>query len=976
MKFRFKSVFWLLLALPCALTLPGWAGTYTENSEVTFSHTFPDDNNPHRVDNSYNAIFYVVNERTGEQVASRGYNGDGSISFTISLEPGVYSYHSKGHYVYTSPETGSSINWPVNRSNSYLTVLAKPEPPYQVSPYPYITYCDTGFDVQWAKDAINSDYVDKILYKVEERSAPIGQALQNVSWSNLASNHEGNSFNLPDGKATRTQYQYRVSTAYELNGYQGSYSTPRESEIIAKPSCSENTVYSAVSLGGESSDKLIVNEANDAGISINDVANLTVKRTLDIVNFSKAGAAAAKVIVLRVKSAELSGQIRVLGETADIIILNTDSSSSSQFTCANCSFENASRITLAQAKVASGLYETTNDIGQLKSFNTASMQISGLLAPGAASVDIITGKLQLQGLVSTHYRASYSGGQYTPDDNGNKLIASGAVNIYLGGLAVNYRDLEIISTWPLNLSNYKTLNTNTLSGNIESLGVNIATTENLKLNAVLGTDADVTATTTYNGKLFVVDEGLKVQSMGREATLELNSALSTMGYLNIHSRNDLNINNDLYGNIVYLVAKGEVFLKESATIRGTAELQIAGFIVENNASLFSHSVSLEGEASVLNRFGGYIVGSKVVLKSDNGVVRNGSLTPYRTSADPEIIGNVNSGEAYQGGTYYKTSSKGSSGQKVNNLSAQIIGTVVELAGNSVENINPYFRVNQGNEDWSEEVSFVPHIAKQVAIYATGQLKVDASGKLTNSSAEIATLDPGSELSLNVGQFINERYRTELIVEHYEESTSLESNNDTYWGASNEAGKIEGALKIVPLVYSPPGSLYASGETKIKTQHSVVNDFSFMEFVGNVDIEPSSDNKIYVRSIGQQDTNYRRKETWDECDKLEIPEGPGAMPSCVSNRSLSRTYTVNTRAALFIAHGGLYGPSVEFDAPNEDALRNFVAAATNKTTSQVNAMSTTAFFEYIDSVIDTIKNYIDSISQSVRGAWDSVINWFS
>ncbi len=968
----------IVLGMVCA-NQSAMAISYYDAGEITIQHALTTENNPYAIANSFDGDFDVYNKRTNTLVFTDNYESNGTITFTRTFEPGVYEIRSSGSYQMSYSNGTESVD--VRPFKGVITVLAKPAKTYQVVPTPGNIQCNTDFDIAWDTVDVNPDYVDKILFKIEERSAPIGDELAD-SWSVVANNYEGlladgitnTHIELPHSKATQRQYQYRVSTAYVLYGHQTLYSEPTYSAVLTKPNCTDEQNFSDFTYVANGTNRLAVNTPNQYGISFNNINTFQVGDLLDIVNFSGGSSAAAKLIVINAQSVSIKGHLRVLGEPADLLILNSNSSSSSLFECIHCSFENINRLTLAQANDTLGLLPSNSRVGELWTNTFSKMTVDGLTAPGVLSLELFTGHLNLSGTVSTNLPASInsSTGLIELDYSGKLSIASGMFNAYIGGVGVDYNTLELKSLWPRNIDNPSDIDTSTASGHIEALGITFITSENLNLHSVLVTDADANGVGKYNGRLFIPKEGVKIESAGQYATLNIHSSIFSRNNIELFSRYKMDILNNLSSQNITLLSDADIHIGYGVSLLSD-KLSVAAGKFDNQGTIRGVVVDISTENSLLNRFGGRILGRDINLASLSGVVRNGSLTPYRATVDSEY--GQGSGQDYQYGTYYKTSSKGLSGEKVSELTAQIFGNRITIQSQRIENVNPYYRINRDDEDWSDGVTFSPRLEKQVAIYAAQNLTLNSSGVLLNSSAKLATIDPSSELHINAREFINERYRTELISDYTYLLGTQKSEEHDYLGKYYSATTLDQYLDIQPLIHSPPGSIYASGSSFITTGLGFRNNHSFVELVGNATFSALPGANPQVRTTGVVNNQYSAYKVDDPCGELK--DNYAGPPTCVRTHYLSnRVRNIKTQDAMFIGHGDIFAPGINFVVGNDDALKNFVAEATNTSKYIIQDMSDDQFESFLDSMIGTISSFVESVKASVLNAWDSLINWFS
>lgn len=970
------------------LSLPSFASGFTEKRQFEKSHSFAGEmaNNPHTIDGTFDGDYIIKNRRTGREMEFR-YSSSGYVNISTYLDPGIYSLKGSGKFQYQYTSLGVQ---PVDTGTSYLTVSDVPSSPYQVVATPSVLTCDSDFNLDWDAVPYTEGWTDKVLYKIEERASPVGQALPSA-WTVIANNYgssqpagfDNTALSLPTGKATRMQYQYRVSTSFVLNGYQSTYSVPRTSAVYIKPPCATEADYAQFQDLSNGKNELPISPPNSAGISFNRLDDLNVDEPLTILNFSKEGIPAAKTIVLSVANVSLRNHVNILGETADLLIVSRNSAASSIFECIHCGFENVNRVTLAQASESGGLLPQNLSVGELYIFPYAKMKVAGLNAPGAFSVELMTGVLELSGTINTNLlaRRNAATGDYELSNSGGLTVGVGAFSAYIGGIGVNYKDLELRYAHPLNVNNFDELNTSTLDGNIESQSINLITSENLNVKSILLTDVDVSGLNQYQGALYLPKEGIRIQSLGRKARLNLLSGVSTKTRFDLQAINEAYISSSIYSDYTQIITKGHLSLKSGNVLKSN-HIEVGAGTFENNGTILADKVNLNADASIVNRFGGKILGKDIAIVSLAGVVRNGSLTPYRPTG--EAIYSQLSQDLQSGGSYYEISGKGSSGEKVDDLSAVIFGDQVKISGATVENVNPYFLINREGEDWSSGVAFSPSLMRQVSIKAANRMEIYAQGRMLNSSAELVAINPASELIFDIDTLINERYRTDFIADLSSlVSTSKcdyidqykEQNPASSWQCV--ATRTTKTLELEPLVYSPPGSIYAAGKSSITIGSALSNRFSFMEFVDMASFYPRSEsgNMPQVISEGVLSQGVSYYTDYDPCGEIQYDsQGPA---SCIGETITGQwRESFGTKETLFWGHNSIYGPGVQIDHQDVNMLINLVSEATGKPTYQLKDMTSDDFASYVRSFIQVILDYIESFTNTVLNAWDSLINWFA
>lgn len=897
-----------------------------------------------------------------------GYNVYQARRF--QLDPGVYTFNTRrtGTYSYSSPSGGGSGSYDTLVASATTTIVGSVSPFYtDIYAVPAALNCQSDFNLEWTGVSVENGTV---LYQVEERSARIGEDFKE-NWNVIAPSTEDTLLALPKGKPSGHKFQYRISARSSVGELRGALSEPVVSSSFMKPHCSEFTSADLYSRGTVNQELEVMNPvaANHAGISYNKLPEfLVTDQRLAIRNTD-----GADIIVIESPIVRLQNQIQVLGKPASLVILNGDDSSGSVFRCEGCSFVNVNRLMLANARSRVGLNSASSDLDHLLINDNSSMYVRNLDARGVISLELLSGTLDLDGRVVTNLRGAkdFRSGEFIPDPSGRYIIGSGQVNIFLGGVEVDYDTLSIARTWPLSVPNLSLLRPSTLRGNIESASINISSFEPLTVRAQLISDSDVLATETYRGALVTPRESVKVQTLGPNSALNILSGISAFNRVDLHSRNHLMVSNQLAADSISIVAGGDVELSKHARIEAKT-LELAADNVKNSGYIYVNVGNLNAERNLLNQFGGRILGQQINLYAKDGVVRNGSLKPYRMVSG-EVSVSSSGGESYQSGTYYSLSQNAQSqAQKVDDLSAQIFARKLSIGAARVENINPYYRINSGNQDWTRGVTFDYMLMNQVSMRATESLIIDARGFLVNSSAEIRLINSDGLIQIQAQRFVNERYRTELVIaaprtvwQYFDSNSSWEGMSESQKTATLQTS----TLQTAPIVYSPPGTVYASGDVTLSTDQGFTNNLSFFEVSGTSRFQGP------ITSIGARDTKYTFTYRNDPCGRLRYSDrGPPYCERTISEGS--SIMHVGTRETLFILHGDTFGPAVNFRAENEQVLRNFVEAAVGHTISDQTYSSQSAFAKFIEDNFTVIRDFWQSIKDSLLGAWDSLINWFS
>lgn len=872
--------------------------------------------------------------------------------------------------------------------------------------------CNASFSLVWQKD-INDSWLDaggEVYYQIQEESAPDNVAFSG-NWLTIESKHPSvvntaatrdeslETYNFRSDRAPGRKYRYRVFTYFELGSAKSRLVLNHEEfGSIRKHSCSSGNITQNTDVFSQgNSDVINIAKPNSQGISLNRIDayggtgfNLHHK-PLVIRNLSGQTGKAAELIVIESSRVSIRQPISILGENAAVLIINNNRANTALFECTQrCEFHNVNRLTLANA-YRDGNYGT----GTLQTNNHSTMNVNGLLAPGAHSVELLAGKLNVSGFLSNHLKAkrNFPSGQYELDTAGNLSAGIGAISLYSGGLAIEYATLNIKRAWPLNGSDLSVLNRSVINGNIEAANISMVTTENINVGAHLNTNADIFSSTPYKkksyihgdmDKLYTPQENIRLETLGTHATLNMNGSVTTRATASLVSRNHLNIRNSLYaGTLNLITADGKLYIPYGVSVMADHINAASGWFENNGMIAAKVKADIGADLALINQFGGRIMAPTLKLTSTRDYVRNGSLVPYRQSqgeADfDDRWSSPSAADYYSDGTYQDIKNDSANAQntiKVPDLSAKLVAGTLEIsAATRFENINPYFEVNRTGADWNNSVPFSKRAMQQVGLYGTNEISIAAGDKVLNSSAEIMQLDPAGVLKIATKNLHNQRYRTEVILNYSEELFIDYVNLCSHTSAPCDPQVYQDKTKLVtnPVLYSPPGLLYVAGNIQAtdNTELSTVNDFSFFEVMGNADFTGRR-----ILSVGKVKTELNNFTIHNTCG-IESTNSYG-QKTCESTEHYGgSTSDIGTHETLFRVHGTFNGPTVELAVDNDEVALAFIARATSTSVASVKAKKeNNTLSEFVRINMHRIQNYIESVKHALLSAWDVVTDWFN
>jgi hypothetical protein len=605
----------------------------------------------------------------------------------------------------------------------------------------------------------------------------------------------------------------------------------------------------------EPEDVLIPAIPNAAGVARHTLSNLVVDRPLRILNSrglaGRESTSPAQLIILESSNLTLTSRIEIVGETADLLILNTGPSDT---VCSNCSFVNAGRVTLATATAD---YQANNQPDKLTP-TAALLRIGNLTTAKVASLELVSKNLVIEGAINTQARGYIaSDGAYVTSPSGNLVIGSGGVNAFVG-LQIKYASLA--NTQEIPGASFQFNN----PASIQSQAVRINSSAPVNLGGVINTRSDAASASVYRGKFTSNEEAIRVVALSPDKALQVTGSLLSDYLVDLRGVGGINLSGivDSAGLMAVASSTAPVVIASSANINlpgntarwpvvasgggttltdlrnnatcaqntaqpGNVDLCLSGYFtgstIENNGQVRGRALVFSAVNELQNRYGGKIFGDFIHLSSDTKFVRNGSAYPFRTAAEPILtFSPINPsapplGTVSINGVPFLSALDGASKTA---LSAWVIGKHIQVvAAGNVENINPYFVYTKESGKWFDTIEFSPEKIAQVLMVADNTLKIGSKSYILNASANMGVNNTAGTLLLDAPVIANQRYSTHAVIDSYQQSSS----DATLSG--------EG---VSLMVYSPPGVIYsfAPGVFNLGATGSFVNNTSYFEMLSD------------------------------------------------------------------------------------------------------------------------------------------------
>lgn len=718
--------------------------------------------------------------------------------------------------------------------------------------------------------------------------------------------------------------------------------------------------------GMNQADALIVQTPNNSRISYNKFSKLLLNRPLKIINRADMydGGEVPQLIVLDADQLELNSSIEIIGEPADLLIVNASASNSIR--CKNCGFTNVQRATFAVVTPATVLSAAMTHVGELQTRGGGVVDIDNLQASGVVSLEIIADKVAAKGHINTQQYANQSSEinsqsgtaqvlDFVAKPNENSVVvSSGGFSLLQGNLRVNYETMALEST----VAGAGVMD---LQANIASGAINIFATDAIQLSGNLSTRSSHRAAQIYRGQLRAQEEHIQLKTIAQEATapsLRISGSVlsdakvSVIGHSSeIKSTGGIQANAvkaELIGSLVnrgYI--RGYVRATTDHAANGDAMIELGAGSVDNRGEIrgvlndlrsITGATSIDGkinivsEGDVYNRFGG-VISANTINVFAKGKIRNGSLFAF----DGSLPNGKESTTAISLAPHdthtlstHKTLSFSLGEPPLKNTTASILGGEVTLeAKQSIENINPY---TEPYTSASVEISAMSDNAEahanDVQIEATRKLQIFSDTYLLNSSARLGVSQAGAThlLSIKVPTIRNERYYSNIITEGFNDAEVVKSQTNatiTTWvnGVQSRYG-----------FYSPPGYIYSFAEAQLDfgpTGDGLLNNISFVDLYG--DLKVFGQGKITTRGISLEKMAYDAGTTTvvsiEECRAAQSYGQHHAYRVCVPHTVFKSTpdgklLKLSPDNTLFAVNGQVSASTSIFDARNDQSLTVF------------------------------------------------------
>lgn len=541
----------------------------------------------------------------------------------------------------------------------------------------------------------------------------------------------------------------------------------------------------------------------------------------------------AKVIIIEANDIQLTYDIELVGEPADILFINSNTGVSSQILCNSCAFHNFGRITLASGDIEQSFEDNIAQVGVISTIKNGIVTVNGLNAKGAQSLEIIAETVQATGTIDLNLRANKNNfGGYEISSSGSYIVGSGGVNIYLGTQSIKYEELTVIASAITDKKNDKAL----LNSKINAANISVISSRSVELgaSAVLSTKSDVIASSVHNANFITPIEGIFIQT-NRDgfANIELKGRIESDNLVQLVSLGSLLSTNLVTSDAILLVAQNKV---ENTGSFEAKKIEVDAKSIQNRGTINGLVTLFQAENTIYNHFGGEISGKEITLISLTGSVINGSRTDKLHAPEqlPALSLSATLSELNEYGIYYQV--KDEIGNLQTNASANINGDTVKISAKRVENINPYYRKKAETENWDTGVDMNVAISRQVAINAETEMQIRAEEYVLNSSAIIGVNQQG-KLVVNTPKYFNQRYAlaaslgvfSKLIYNDIADGTGADTVNQ---------GSLDAGIETNLTIYSPPSITYSFGKLLVSNlsetpldDSAFVNQFSFLEVIG-------------------------------------------------------------------------------------------------------------------------------------------------
>lgn len=575
-------------------------------------------------------------------------------------------------------------------------------------------------------------------------------------------------------------------------------------------------------------------------------------------------------LVVRSQSFSFNNVVKVIGKPIDTLFV----SSSNNFSCNSCGFENIGRVTFVNGTFS-------NDIIDVRSGSTTS--INNLSAPGVQSIEVFSDSIKINGVTDLNLNAvTHPEGGYIISDEGNLVAGAGGINLYSGDFRVKYSNLDILS-----VNNGS--GTFSPQGTLKAASIGIVSSRSIEIpsSTELNTMSDLLATSTRQGSFYAPSEGIFIQvAKNPSASISVKGKLYSDNIITTKS-----ISNQTFSNTSRVMGKAfKALTKGNISNYGFIEAGVVGingskFI--NSGSIHGATLDIESAGDVYNSFGGEILVGLFTVKIDDGIFVNGSRTnklyhPNKLALKTPLLDMTST----KHGLYNSYTEPGT---VQSNLSANIHANEVRISAKAIENINPYNLKKAITDKWDSGIRVNTQYANQVSMTAETYLGLKANNYVRNASA-ILGLNQQGNFDVNTPKFYNERYRLEG-----ESFIVSQITLDSIKAGKYDEVNVGTQTRII--AYSPPGRVYSFGKLKVSDGNSVnedeefINAFSYVEVFGD-----SHFHQLELKTVGLELAN--------NLSKTEILR----VRSCIvfgmcSSNQVNITAEAET---LFSLQGNIYG----------------------------------------------------------------------
>ena len=654
-------------------------------------------------------------------------------------------------------------------------------------------------------------------------------------------------------------------------------------------------------------------------------------------------------------SSSQNGNLSTVRSISNPEYLKLDSSSESEGNVLNSFFTAPSK-------------EEIEKLGVVSSSSNGNVQIDGLDAGGVYLLELFAAHMSIDGTVNTKVDVSTnSNGQYVIDPTGNKKLGLGSVELYLGGFDWDYDSRRITGVFRqtsdeielVSLDDgFRFLNPDYLQGDLESVSVKAHLAKPVVFNGSIDTVVDVLSTTQYKKMLRVNQEGVIIQAyLESDAYLQTqglyfkDTNISSEGVVSIKSNEKIGLgfNSEIESPKLEIISLKDI--DTGAKIRSDV-VEMSANTIRNNGEVHAS----EGFVALVdwtfhNQYGGKILAKDVQIQSLNGYVQNGSRYPYesretvkldQTAQQVAIAPFKTIDLGFYGRLYNQDMS---SKEKAENTSAEIIAQNISIKAPALENINPYWKKVESEQDLE-----LDRIASnQVVISAEQSLDIELSEYLLNTSAIIRVNSEDSKTRIKADKVVNERYRSTFLLDDF--------------------GSDMSELITRAYTYSPPGVIALFGKLELEAYTGFLNDAAYVEIFGDAEFKTPRINDFGVENEGFKGeggaTVYLKNHPF------VISGWPGAEDYVGASTSI-RGINPHELDSLFYIHGNKIGKTDVFTSTNHRPINVALDLAKANVYSRMQHNPLFSSSYGIGKVLDSGAHYIfDEVSYTwkhvVKGA---------